>query len=236
MTGGMLAFLENPGEWAKLQREPGARRARRRGDRALDDAGDPVLPHRRRATTSCAARRSARARTLCLFYPSANRDEEVFEEPFAFRIDREPNRHIGFGIGEHVCLGAHLARLELRARVRRSCASASCACELAGPVERAALELRRRHQARADALGASPLNDAPGPRPPGLVAFFIDRPIFATVVAILITLVGAISIPLLPVSQFPPIAPPTVSRSRPTTPARAPTWSSARSRCRSRSR
>jgi cytochrome P450 len=38
----------------------------------------------------------------------------VFAEPFAFRVDREPNTHIGFGMGEHVCLGAHLARLELR--------------------------------------------------------------------------------------------------------------------------
>jgi hydrophobe/amphiphile efflux-1 (HAE1) family protein len=52
--------------------------------------------------------------------------------------------------------------------------------------------------------------NARGPRAPGFVAFFIDRPVFATVVAILITLAGAISIPLLPVSQFPPIVPPTV--------------------------
>jgi hydrophobe/amphiphile efflux-1 (HAE1) family protein len=51
---------------------------------------------------------------------------------------------------------------------------------------------------------------APAPRAPDFVAFFIDRPIFASVVAILITLAGAISIPLLPVSQFPPIVPPTV--------------------------
>ncbi len=51
---------------------------------------------------------------------------------------------------------------------------------------------------------------AEGPRAPGFVVFFVDRPIFAAVVAILITLAGAISIPLLPVSQFPPIAPPTV--------------------------
>ena len=49
-----------------------------------------------------------------------------------------------------------------------------------------------------------------GARAPAFVAFFIDRPIFATVVAILITVAGAISIPLLPVSQFPPIVPPTV--------------------------
>src|SRR5512143_2602489 len=49
-----------------------------------------------------------------------------------------------------------------------------------------------------------------GPRAPAFVAFFIDRPIFAAVVAILITLAGAISLPLLPVSLFPPISPPTV--------------------------
>jgi hydrophobe/amphiphile efflux-1 (HAE1) family protein len=53
-------------------------------------------------------------------------------------------------------------------------------------------------------------HEAAGPRAPGFVGFFIDRPIFAGVVAILITLAGAISIPLLPVSQFPPIVPPTV--------------------------
>ena len=52
--------------------------------------------------------------------------------------------------------------------------------------------------------------ESAGPRAPGFVAFFVDRPIFAASVAILITLAGAISLPLLPVSQFPPIAPPTV--------------------------
>ncbi len=64
---------------------------------------------------------------------------------------------------------------------------------------------------------APPLNDPErdpaaddGAQAPGFVAFFIDRPIFASVVAILITLAGLITIPLLPVSQFPPIAPPTV--------------------------
>ncbi|MGH7864811.1 MAG: cytochrome P450, partial [Candidatus Binataceae bacterium] len=50
---------------------------------------------------------------LGLFYPSANRDEEVFEQPFKFDISRDPNPHLAFGIGEHFCLGANLARLEL---------------------------------------------------------------------------------------------------------------------------
>jgi cytochrome P450 len=45
---------------------------------------------------------------------SANRDESVFTEPFAFDVGRDPNPHVGFGIGTHFCLGASLARLEIR--------------------------------------------------------------------------------------------------------------------------
>jgi cytochrome P450 len=45
---------------------------------------------------------------------SANRDETVFEEPFRFDIGRTPNRHVAFGFGAHVCLGASLARMEMR--------------------------------------------------------------------------------------------------------------------------
>jgi cytochrome P450 len=55
---------------------------------------------------------------LLLFYASANRDEAVFEDPWAFRVDRRPNPHLGFGIGEHFCLGAHLARSSQRALFR----------------------------------------------------------------------------------------------------------------------
>ncbi len=51
---------------------------------------------------------------LGLFYASANRDEEVFEEPDRFKVDRQPNRHIAFGMGPHMCLGNILARMELR--------------------------------------------------------------------------------------------------------------------------
>jgi cytochrome P450 len=49
---------------------------------------------------------------MCLFYASTSRDEEIYEDPIAFRSDRWPNRHLGFGIGEHVCMGVQLARLE----------------------------------------------------------------------------------------------------------------------------
>jgi cytochrome P450 family 142 subfamily A polypeptide 1 len=51
---------------------------------------------------------------VLLLYPSANRDEQVFDEPFEFRIDRSPNDHVAFGFGTHFCLGNSLARLELR--------------------------------------------------------------------------------------------------------------------------
>jgi cytochrome P450 family 142 subfamily A polypeptide 1 len=55
---------------------------------------------------------------LVLLYPSANRDEEVFHDPFAFDVQREPNPHVAFGgYGAHFCLGASLARLELNMMV-----------------------------------------------------------------------------------------------------------------------
>jgi cholest-4-en-3-one 26-monooxygenase len=113
MTGGMLAFLENRGEWEKLRRDV----------TLLDSAVEeivrwttPVIQFARTATRDYPLRgHTIRAgQSVCLFYPSGNRDEEVFPDPFAFRIDRDPNPHVGFGMGEHVCLGAHLARLELR--------------------------------------------------------------------------------------------------------------------------
>ncbi len=50
---------------------------------------------------------------LMLCYPSGNRDEDIFVDPFKFQADRKPNSQIGFGYGAHVCLGQHLARMEM---------------------------------------------------------------------------------------------------------------------------
>ena len=50
---------------------------------------------------------------VVLCFPSGNRDESIFEDPFAFRVDRATNRQIGFGYGAHMCLGMHLARMEM---------------------------------------------------------------------------------------------------------------------------
>ncbi len=52
---------------------------------------------------------------MMLCYQSGNRDEDVFDDPFEFKVNRQPNRHIAFGHGAHVCLGQHLARMEMRA-------------------------------------------------------------------------------------------------------------------------
>lgn len=134
MTGGMLAFIERPDQWALLRRDPALL------DNAVEEIvrwTTPVIQFARTATRDyeLRGRTIRRGQSLCLFYPSANRDEDVFADPFVFRIDRHPNPHLAFGMGEHVCLGAHLARLELRlafAALRERLQH----CELTGPVER----------------------------------------------------------------------------------------------------
>ena len=133
-TGGMLAFIENPGELRKLQRNPGLLPS------AVEEVVRWVTPiiHFVRTATEDYELRGKQIRkgdALALFYPSANRDEEVFEAPFEFRIDRNPNRHLGFGMGEHVCIGAHLARLELVVAYKHLLPRID-SVELAGPVER----------------------------------------------------------------------------------------------------
>ncbi|MFN3591588.1 MAG: cytochrome P450 [Thermaurantiacus sp.] len=76
----------------------------------------PVKHFMRTATadTEIGGTRIRKGDGLALFYWSGNRDEMVFEDPFTFRANRSPNPHIAFGHGVHLCLGMHLARLELR--------------------------------------------------------------------------------------------------------------------------
>jgi cytochrome P450 len=77
---------------------------------------------------------------LVLFYGSANRDEEVFDDPFALRIDRNPNPHLSFGVGEHFCMGAHLAR-KTSGAIFRELVTRLESVELAGMPERTASNL-----------------------------------------------------------------------------------------------
>jgi cytochrome P450 len=80
----------------------------------------PVIFMRRTATedTEIRGQKIAAGDKLLLFYNSGNRDEEIFEEPFRFDVRRTPNEHVGFGGGPHFCLGAELARREIRVMFR----------------------------------------------------------------------------------------------------------------------
>lgn len=113
--GGMLAMLEAPDQLAKMMADPkGLSRT------CVDEAirwTTPVKHFMRTAQEDYELRgkRILAGETLMLCYPSGNRDEEVFDDPFSFRVDRSPNRLISFGYGGHMCLGMHLARLEMMA-------------------------------------------------------------------------------------------------------------------------
>ena len=76
----------------------------------------PVKTFMRTATedTELRGRAIKKGDWLWLAYPSGNRDEEVFGDPETFRVDRNPNRHLAFGYGAHLCLGQHLAKMEMR--------------------------------------------------------------------------------------------------------------------------
>src|SRR5260370_29810441 len=111
--GGLEACIENPGEWEKVRRNPSLI------DSAVEEIvrwTTPVIQFARTASvdTEIRGQKIRAGESVCLFYPSGNRDEEVFERPFEFNVSRNPNPHVAFGIGEHFCLGANLPRLELK--------------------------------------------------------------------------------------------------------------------------
>ncbi|MER5846900.1 cytochrome P450 [Streptomyces sp. NPDC002012] len=83
----------------------------------------PVLTFRRTATqdTELAGTRIRTGDKVVVFHASANHDERIFSDPFALDLTRSPNPHISFGDGPHVCLGAHFARLQLRALYEEAC-------------------------------------------------------------------------------------------------------------------
>jgi cytochrome P450 len=106
--------LEHPGELAKLQKDPGLI------DQAVEELTrwtSPVNYMKRTATqdTVVGGQGIAAGDSLVMFYASANHDEDVFKDPFEFRIDRKIERHLAFGVGEHFCLGANLAKRSQRA-------------------------------------------------------------------------------------------------------------------------
>ena len=116
LSGGLLALIEDPGEMRKLKQNPDLIPA------AVEEVRwvSPVKHFFRTATETYTLRGKTikQGDNLLMAYPSANRDEDAFESPFAFVADRTPNRHVGFGFGIHACLGMYLAKVEMIAFMR----------------------------------------------------------------------------------------------------------------------
>ena len=113
ITHGMNAFLDNPDQWELWKRDRPGDDGRR--DHPLGHAGDASSSAPPSTTSRSAAHRSRRASGRRCSTPARNFDEDVFEDPFTFNILRDPNPHLGFGgHGAHYCIGANLARQEIR--------------------------------------------------------------------------------------------------------------------------
>ncbi|MCG8592391.1 MAG: cytochrome P450 [Proteobacteria bacterium] len=133
-TGGLLALVEHPEQLRRIQADLGLLAP---GVEEIVRWTSPIIHFVRTAAcdTELRGKQVRKGDRLCLFYPSANRDEEVFRNPFTFDVTRHPNNHLGFGVGEHFCAGSHIARFELKMAYRYLLPRID-EIELAGPVER----------------------------------------------------------------------------------------------------
>jgi cytochrome P450 family 142 subfamily A polypeptide 1 len=112
ISGGIHQLLLHRDQWERLRDEPDARPA------AVEEMLRWVTPIKNMVRTATSevelgGQRVHEGDELMLLYPSGNRDEDVFDDPFRFDSARTPNEHIAFGFGTHFCLGASLARLEI---------------------------------------------------------------------------------------------------------------------------
>ena len=112
-AGAIWELCDHPDQFAKLKADPSLISS------MVEESirwMTPVKHFMRSATrdTELRGRRIAKGDWLMLCYASGNRDEEVFDDPFTFQVDRKPNKQVAFGYGGHVCLGQHLARMEMR--------------------------------------------------------------------------------------------------------------------------
>jgi len=139
ISGGVEELLAHPDQLARLAADPAALMPN-----AVEEMLRWVSPIKNMARVATrdvelAGARIRAGQELILLYPSANRDEAVFEDPETFDITRSPNPHMAFGFGAHFCLGNQLARLELRVMVERVLARLP---DLRLAVDRAALPRR----------------------------------------------------------------------------------------------
>ena len=112
ISGGMQLLIDHPDVRQQLLDDPSRIPA---AAEEMLRLVSPVLSFGRTATqnTELRGQAIAKGQKVLILYPSANRDAEIFEEPERFLIDRNPS-HLAFGVGNHFCLGANLARMELR--------------------------------------------------------------------------------------------------------------------------
>ena len=115
ITAGVHALLEHPGQRDRLVADPDGL-----NQSAVDEIlrwSSPVVQFARTARTDfeLSGTTIRAGDTVTVWFPSANRDERQFDDPYRFDIGRAPNFHLAFGHGEHFCLGANLAKWELRA-------------------------------------------------------------------------------------------------------------------------
>jgi cholest-4-en-3-one 26-monooxygenase len=113
LSGGMLALSNFRGERDKLVADMGLVNS---ATEEILRYVSPVISFSRTVTSDTELRgRTLRTGDVVLnVYPSANRDADIFDDPDAFHVDRSPNLHLAFGTGPHFCLGANLARTEIR--------------------------------------------------------------------------------------------------------------------------
>lgn len=112
-AGALWALAENPEQFRKVKENPALIAG------LIEESirwVTPVKHFMRTATADAelAGQKIAKGDWMMLSYPSGNRDETVFKDPFKFDVERSPNKHVAFGYGAHVCLGQHLARMEMR--------------------------------------------------------------------------------------------------------------------------
>ncbi len=134
ISAGLLALIDHPAELESLLQDETLMPT------AVEEIlrwSSPVTHFARVATkdTELGGKQIHQGDRVVLWFPSANRDERVFKNPYTFDIRRSPNEHIAFSKGEHFCAGAHLARLELRLMLQ-SLLNRTKQIELAGRVER----------------------------------------------------------------------------------------------------
>jgi len=113
-AGGLLALLEHPEQLAKLKANPDLM------PNAVEEFFRWVAPVKHFVRTASedvevGGKLIRKGEDVAVMFASACRDESVIEDPLEFRVDRQPNPHLAFGTGPHLCLGMHLARMEIAA-------------------------------------------------------------------------------------------------------------------------